>query len=148
MTYRDQLMALADRVEKAKKPCAQLDAEIQVRLFEKRDYCFPDKVLNRRPSDWREACGRFRWDGGGGEHPWPAYTNSIGDAEKLVPTKPPRSLRVGTWWWTVETLGVTADVAYENGDSGIIETSGDGATVAMALCAAAIRAHAEASEFD
>lgn len=69
-------------------------------------------------------------------------TQSIDAAMTLVPTEPYAELRPGQWWWMIEAWPneKTAHVAYENGDSGIPEFSGKGATPALALCAAALRA--------
>lgn len=70
----------------------------------------------------------------------PAYTASLDAAMTLVPTEPFPEMRPGKWWWGVDSLGCDAHVAYENRDSGIPEYSAQGATPALALCAAALRA--------
>lgn len=71
------------------------------------------------------------------------YTASVDAAATLVPSGIVPQMRAGTWWWSVETLGCEAHVAYENGDSGIIENGGKGATPALALCAAALKCRDE-----
>jgi len=63
-------------------------------------------------------------------------------AMTLVPSQPYPEIRPGQWWWMVEAREGYCDahVAYENHDAGIPEFSGEAATPALALCAAAIRA--------
>lgn len=73
----------------------------------------------------------------------PPYTRSIDAAMTLVPTNPFPELRPGTWWWSVDSLGCDAHVAYENHDSGIPEYHATAATPALALTAAALRARGE-----
>jgi hypothetical protein len=73
----------------------------------------------------------------------PRYTASLDAAMTLVPTKPFPDLRPGEWWWSVDSLGCDAHVAYENHDSGIVPNVGsdaDAATPALALVAACLRA--------
>lgn len=132
------LAALAERVEKAEGPSRELDAEIQVRVFEKPGYRFPDRVLNRRPADWHEAASRFRWDGGGGHCPWPAYTASLDAAMTLVPKGMVFSLSTeepGPWAWVGPKRG-------EGSEKPAIMA----ATPALALVAAALRAKATGDE--
>jgi hypothetical protein len=76
------------------------------------------------------------------------YTGSLDAAVSLVPTEPPRNLRIGKWWWMLETWSdyCRASVNYENGDAAILEESAEAATPALALCAAALRARAAANE--
>lgn len=60
----------------------------------------------------------------------------------LVPSHPVPNIRPGQWWWMVEAWPseCKANVAYENGDSGIIEEEGKAPTPALALVSAALRA--------
>ena len=130
-----ELLALAERCERASGPDPELDAEIQVRLFKDPAYKFPAPVLNRKPMNWQEACGRFRWNGGGGSNPWPRYTKSLDAAVTLVPEGSAFVL------WSRSIGGkAVADIDAEH--------VGKATTPALALCAAALRARAHQSEID
>jgi hypothetical protein len=131
----ETLLALAERVEKASGPDRELDAEIWVRIHHP-EYRFPGEVVNRRPSDWQEAAGRFNHDGYGGEYQRPAYTSSLDAAMTLLP--PTLRLRgfgegkSGIW---------TADVV-ERERGGRCIGIGSAATHALAITAACLRANA------
>lgn len=111
------LKDLADRIEALTGPDREVDAEIARTVY----------ADNCRNPDWE--CGYVL-----------AYTASLDAAMTLVPTKPFPELRPGEWWWSVDSLGCDAHVAYENHDAGIPEYSASAATPALALCAAALRA--------
>lgn len=123
------LLELADRCEAAMGPDRELDFWIYVRLNPGKD---SDEAI-------QQDIDLVGIDGMYIPH---AYTASIDAAMTLVPTEIVPNIRRGTWWCQVETLGPTAHVAYENGDSGIIEESGKADTPSLALCAAALRARA------
>ena len=120
------LLALAERCEAATGPDRELTAEIQVLLFEKPDYRFPDQVLNRKPSSWNEAAGRFRHDGFGGSRPWPDYTASVDAALTLVPD--------GLRQFGTDTVGPFAALGWP------VKHFARAKSEALALCAAALRA--------
>jgi hypothetical protein len=138
------LLALAERCEKATGPDRELDGQI-------------DRLLNTRPSNgdydehenaiWsvKDTSGLLiRWSGFACDSFCAsAYTASLDAAVSLVPSKPFPGLRPGEWWWSVDSLGCDAHVAYENHDSGVPEYSGSATTPALALCAAALRARAQ-----
>lgn len=131
---KDQLLDLAQRCENATQPDAELNAEIQVRVFEKPDYVFPNEVLNRRPADWQEAASRFRHDGMGGSPLYPDYTFSIDAAMKLVPEG-----------WRCHTISQPRPD--EHVSAGLVgppfmSAQGFGKTWPLAVCAAALRARA------
>jgi hypothetical protein len=117
-----QLLALAAKVEALKGPDREVD----------------DAIIDA--FGWRNDFGVPIPPGFIGV---PNYTGSVDHAAKLVPTTPFPQLRPGEWWWSVDSLGCDAHVAYENHDSGIPEYSARAETPALALCAAALRARAE-----
>lgn len=130
MTDRNKLLALAEEAEKLTGP----DRETMHAAF---DACMSRTV----PS----GPGMVTWT-----REWLRFQRLVNAeawldaAMSLVPTKPFPELRPGKWWWSVDNLGCDAHVAYENHDAGIPEYSACAATPALALCAAALRAQAEA----
>ena len=146
MTDPTTLLALAERSEQAAGPDRELDAEIAVGLF-------GGEII------WKAArytmdlypARRFQnsdYIGGYQNSGVLTYTESLDAAATLVPTEPPHNLRIGKWWWMLETWSdyCRASVNYENGDSAILEESAEAATPALALCAAALRARAAAHD--
>jgi hypothetical protein len=134
------LLALAERCEAATGPDRELDAQIIIAL-EHPEYHFPDEVLNRKPSSWDEAAGRFRHDGSGGSVSWPAFTASVDAALTLVPegwndnvSWSAKKQKARAWCeWMPEAPFAPSDW---------IVHYGRGANRALAICAAALRARA------
>jgi hypothetical protein len=126
---------LARRVE-TEAPSGELDAEIQVRIYEDPTYRLGQSVVSRKCNTWWEACSRFRWDGFGGHRPWPAYTTSIDAALSLVPEG-----------WLLRQMNLSAPCAdcrnwtvnLYGGREGQNTFYGEGRTPAQAITAAALR---------
>jgi hypothetical protein len=143
MTDCATLLALADRCEQAAGPDKELDRCIREAL----GFCTHRKATRYT----YQSDSGFECDDCGidlyGKRSWPSYTSDLNAAVALVPTEPPRNLRIGKWWWMMETWSdyCRASVNYENGDSAILEESAEAATPALALCAAALRARARAA---
>ena len=135
---REDMLALAERVEGLTGACAGVDADIEL------------AVGNWSP-EHHEAWNRYQECGECANPPLTSpspprpFTASLDAAMSLVPTKPFPEIRPGQWWWMVETWPEEchAHVAYENRDSGIPEYSATAATPALALTAASLRARAE-----
>lgn len=128
-----QLLELAERCEAATGPDREIDAQIIVTL-EHPEYRYPDEVLNRKPSSWDEAAGRFRHDGFGGSIPWPAYTASIDAALTLVPSG--HLWQVNQWETGADAHMAPTRPIYSP------QPKAKAATPALAICAAALRARA------
>lgn len=133
MVEKAELLALAERCESAAGP----DNDLRIAILTHPVFGYRD--IHDRGNDgyWytdEEAIRQL-----------PDPTVSLDAAAALVPTKPFPEIRPGEWWWSVDSLGCDAHVAYENHDSGIPEYSASATTPALALTAAALRALADLS---
>ena len=124
---------LIERIERATGPCLTLDRDIALAIYPGASAV---AQCDARISVW-DSNGRTQLT-------VKSYSASLDAAMTLVPTEPYPELCPGQWWWMIEAWPneKTAHVAYENGDSGIPEFSGKGATPALALCAASLKARA------
>jgi hypothetical protein len=130
----ETLLQLADRCEKATGPDRELDTAIQLgRGYSLRQPEGSSRYATVRWHDERGNC--ISWLETAGDFP-PRYTASLDAAMTLV-------LEGHTWslfdggWAGVERRGATLD-----GDETIATATRCGATPALALCAAALRARA------
>jgi hypothetical protein len=124
-----RLEELAAKCEQATGPDRELDHEIYAALHHP-EYVFPAEVLNRKPRDLEEALDRMHWDGGGGSYYRRVpYCTSLDAAMTLVPEGED---------WAVGSGPLFPTSARVAGKPAV-----QAATPALALCAAALRAHAK-----
>lgn len=144
---KDAITELATRVLALKEGCIETDKEIYLLLFCRptpADYKWHgcDVRQEQFPLLHRDGCPTNAFMVSA-----PRFTSSIDAASSLVPTGHFSNLRLGTWWWSVNSLCCAAHVAYENCDTaGIPEFSASANTPALALAAAALEACAELIE--
>ncbi len=121
MSRKDELLALADRVEALTGADREGDEAIA-------------NAIGHALLTWEVEGDRYTT-----AH---RFTASLDAAMSLVPTEPFPNLRCGKWWWMLEVREweSVAHIAYENHDAGIPEYGATAATPALALTVAALRA--------
>lgn len=143
MTKRDELLALAERCEKASEGSRELDAAIEAACKRCGDCDVMFKVknphLNQFVPEERGAVSFYAVDDDGEAHllarrAAPHYTTSLDAAMTLVPKD--------CGWMTRWPFDGPPTSAYAGRRDGAIHTS-RAATPELALCAAALRAQAE-----
>jgi hypothetical protein len=129
MTQRDELLALAERCEKAREGSRELDGLIWKAACEK-----PGDIWSRDLIDGNIWMRQDPEDTVAYEAP-PAYTTSLDAAMTLVPT--------GHDWSLFFDNGSALAGCMPSSEDGCDWIDVPGATPALALCAAALRAAAE-----